>query len=445
MALTVNLIPYSYSLVFPSDLLTPDTLLGSLVEQGYDTVNIEQPFVTPLTLELLHTMLTQGRIDNHLMLTINAQNELNNLAQTGRYLGYPMLDLIADPRYLDLIGNYLDLNLLTPEYDFPTYQRILVFAITHHWDQLLKYVLQKTQAYGIDAKLLGLAVLFNNEFAVKSFLQGNHSVNPLFTNLIADDLENFGIPIPEKWKVLFPFWRGVGAVDHPHVPIFEYAVLASPAIFRDLLSTVDTKDLNLANLTKLALQPEWNRPDLLKIIYDPQMKLPLPVTSNDEYDINNKYATHLDQKLLDVMIDRTMANNYENAMEDQLHRWYNDNTPNFYVIDRFAKADPETLTTKVNPAFLTYVRKLNHLITRIRNDETDNIDTEFDDMIKNMDFRDFHPSVDQFPMLNYDILRSLTTNPNILSQLDAVLDKWSAIKEREENEENEGEEEESYD
>lgn len=445
MSLTVQL-PSDYQISFPMNVLTPDTLLGNLVEQGYDTVNITQPFITPEILQLLHGILTQKHINQNLVFSIAQQEQLSYLNETGKYLGYPILSLIADPKYVELIRQHPEINILDADQlsQFSIYRTTLAFAIIHYFDALLQYVLERTLGHEVDAKLLGLAVLFNNRFAVQSFLQTYRAVNPLSTFLSQDEMTNFGVTLTDQLKLILHTHK---YDQHIQGYIFKYAVMASPEILGDLITSAfttldsDHKSEYLRLLTQSAMQPEFNRQDLLWWIYDPKNNLPLPGRLGGWFDIVSDNAQYLDRNLLDLMIDRTMSAHYDEAIDEILQGNDKLSPTTLYIIDRFSRADPSTFTQEADPDIVEYVRKLQALITKICANDTTEIAEQFDDLTMYMDFSepdpDDPPSIHQYPMQNYHILRSLTTNPDIFAKLDRVKDTWGDIGNEKEEEEDE--------
>lgn len=251
---SIRLLPYNnYTItVQRSDLvhLFPTSLFARTLEQDPAATEIEisSPVVTPEILNELHTLYTTRRYE-----------EQDYRAAAG-YLNLPILTVIRDP---ELMGQVKEEGINIVELDLDEYETLMEVAILQSQTDMIDYLLAAMpEEMGSeviedkstpDQRLLALAILRNNVYAVKNITRDHH-VDPLdarFGSQINPDANTFDSKIKGDYKTDYgsdvlhqidrqfthPVWGYIGfkllTVDPP-----------SPEMITLLLSTVS--DLSTA-------------------------------------------------------------------------------------------------------------------------------------------------------------------------------------------------------
>lgn len=205
------------------------------LDPGAEVINLEQSFITPELLTFYTEIINTGVIPSVIP---------NDVKQLGRYFLFEPLGVIT-PKYAELAKRYPGINILNPEtfQDANNYWNGLIYSIVADYPELLAYILSHTPPSDrSDPVLAGIAVLSGNASAVQAFLKRVPNIRyisvpeailrqlyPEKAKTLADVQQYINPPPPAHPPI------GYTEVKSDILPIFQYAAVSTPEVFRVLL------------------------------------------------------------------------------------------------------------------------------------------------------------------------------------------------------------------
>lgn len=159
--------------------LFPESLFSSLIDQGYDQVNIENSVVTPEILGVISHLLTNKTL-------IGLPLRLPNMTEVAKYLGLDILALLSDPKFHLFRRVHPEINIVDPEERTDQYSNILSWAIENDDHMLATYVCRSVPTDVMDPILFVVAAIFGRSQIVALLLR-RPDVDPRTAKLSNND------------------------------------------------------------------------------------------------------------------------------------------------------------------------------------------------------------------------------------------------------------------
>lgn len=264
-------------------LMFPQSMIASVLQNDstVETIELEEKSVTPRILEYLQNVVL---FDEVFATPDLASPRSEPLIQAGRYLGIDLFEVVANPKYDDLINRYhvnlVDLNNITSK---TNYIKMMIYAVTNDYPELVRYLFARTvpeQYLDQDQKLLSIAILQNNASLVKLFLR--RGVNPSQSFLSQNEVKKLALTYPKD----VPAYSGIQ-------PLYFALNVASDEIVLALLES-GKLELNNGGEEALRLALRRERPDIATLLLAYQF----PVT-NDQTLVD--FITKFPNLLPDVL------------------------------------------------------------------------------------------------------------------------------------------------